>query len=173
MYMYLHYGDQCLPSVVGIGSSAATPDEMIDLFLQWNAEDPVSAIEIARNDYHGNASNTYAQGNRNPFIDNPYLATLIWGGPDAQDRWESLSVDEFETVETVKMFPNPVNGDEVTIISNQNLAVEVYDILGKKVKIQNISANQTKVNISGLSKGIYLVRLNSENGSITKKLIKQ
>jgi endonuclease I len=28
-----------------------------------------------------------AQGNRNPFIDNPYLATLIWGGNPAENKW--------------------------------------------------------------------------------------
>ena len=71
MYMYLRYDTRCLPSNVGIGDNSGTPDDMIDLFLQWNAEDPVSAIEVQRNDYHGNTSNMYAQGNRNPFIDNP------------------------------------------------------------------------------------------------------
>ncbi|MFT4780377.1 MAG: endonuclease I [Psychroserpens sp.] len=173
MYMYLHYGTQCLPSNVGIGSNASTPDDMIDLFLEWNAEDPVSDIEITRNDWHGDASNgSLAQGNRNPFIDNPYLATVIWGGPNAQDRWENLSVTDFEQV-TLKMYPNPANGNEVTIISNQELAAEVYDILGKRVKVQNITANQKKLNVSGLAKGIYIVRLSSENGIITKKLIKQ
>jgi Endonuclease I len=87
MYMYLRYGNQCLPSAVGVGSSKNTPDAMIDLFLKWNAEDPVSSIEKARNAYHANTNNTYAQGNRNPFIDNPYLATKIWGGPAAEDTW--------------------------------------------------------------------------------------
>ena len=85
MYMYLRYGNQCLPTGVGIGSSANTPDAMIDLFLQWNAQDPVSQIEINRNAYHGNTANAFAQGNRNPFIDNPAFATQIWGGPQAED----------------------------------------------------------------------------------------
>jgi len=174
MYMYLRYGDRCLPSVVGIGSNASTPDDMLDLFLQWNAEDPVEigGLEDIRNNYHDNTSNAYAQGNRNPFIDNPYLATVIWGGPDAQNRWENLSVSDFQQNQ-IKIYPNPVNGNEVTIISNLDILAEVYDILGKKVKVQNLISNQKKLNISGLSKGVYLVRLNSDNGSITKKLIKQ
>lgn len=172
MYMYIHYGTRCLPSNVGIGSSATTPDDMITLFLQWNAEDPVSAIEIARNNYHANTNNTYAQGNRNPFIDNPYLATVIWGGPTAQNRWENLSVDEF-TQNSIKMYPNPVQFDEVTIESNEAILAEVYDILGKRVMTQNISKNQKKLHVSGLSKGIYLVKLKSDKGSITKKLIRQ
>ena len=87
MYMYMRYGAVCLPTAVGVGSKEFTEDDMIDLFLQWNVEDPVSDIEIARNEYHENTSNYAAQGNRNPFIDNPYLATRIWGGNSADDRW--------------------------------------------------------------------------------------
>jgi len=58
---------------------------MINLFLEWNADDPVSAIELNRNNVLENF-----QGNRNPFIDNPALATIIWGGPEAQDTWNLL-----------------------------------------------------------------------------------
>jgi len=93
MYMYLRYGSQCLPTNVGIGNSNSVDSNMINLFLEWNAEDPVSQYEINRNNYLGDISNTYAQGNRNPFIDNPYLATAIWGGPTAQNTWGSSSPD--------------------------------------------------------------------------------
>ncbi|MGB8375473.1 MAG: endonuclease [Salegentibacter sp.] len=55
----------------------------LDLFLEWNREDPVSIFEMQRNNVIEGA-----QGNRNPFIDNPYLATLIWGGQPAENRWE-------------------------------------------------------------------------------------
>ncbi|RCW91439.1 endonuclease [Winogradskyella arenosi] len=174
MYMYIRYGDRCLPTNAGIGSSNTTPDDMIDLFLEWNAEDPVveGGIEDLRNSYHSNTSNTYAQGNRNPFIDNPYIATAIWGGPEAQNRWDNLSIEDNEQ-NVVTIYPNPVRGNEVTILSNQDIIAEVYDILGKKVKVQSITNNQKKLNISGLSKGVYLLKLNSETGSQTKRLIKQ
>ncbi|MUP45254.1 tandem-95 repeat protein [Gramella sp. BOM4] len=55
----------------------------LELFLEWNREDPVSDFEIQRNNVIQGA-----QGNRNPFIDNPYLATIIWGGDAAENRWE-------------------------------------------------------------------------------------
>jgi len=46
----------------------------IDLLAKWHQQDPVSTKEINRN----NAA--YAvQGNRNPFIDRPEYAGLIWG----------------------------------------------------------------------------------------------
>ena len=45
----------------------------IDMLLSWNAKDPVSAREIARNNAVYNI-----QKNRNPFIDHPEWVDLIW-----------------------------------------------------------------------------------------------
>lgn len=96
MYMYLRYGNQCLPRFVGTGALNSIDSNMSQIFLQWNAEDPVSPLEDARNNFHGNTTNTYAQGNRNPFIDNPFLATQIWGGMAAQNRWAILANTNFD-----------------------------------------------------------------------------
>lgn len=46
----------------------------ISVLLQWNAEDPVSAFEMRRND----RIHAAYQGNRNPFIDHPEWAAAIW-----------------------------------------------------------------------------------------------
>ncbi|MDT0645619.1 Ig-like domain-containing protein [Zunongwangia sp. F260] len=71
MYLNIRYGEE-FDEVGGL-----------DLLLKWNRMDPVSELEIQRNNVIASA-----QGNRNPFIDNPYLATLIWGGDAAENRWE-------------------------------------------------------------------------------------
>ncbi|AXT55783.1 T9SS C-terminal target domain-containing protein [Aquimarina sp. AD1] len=84
MFMYIRYGNRCLPSNVGIGTAVSGDSDMIELFLEWNAEDPVSTLELQRNPIIENL-----QGNRNPFIDNPAFATQIWGGPQAEDRFGS------------------------------------------------------------------------------------
>lgn len=70
MYLNIRYGE--------IFSKVGT----IELFLEWNELDPVSLLEVQRNNVIEGA-----QGNRNPFIDNPYLATLIWGGNPAENKW--------------------------------------------------------------------------------------
>ena len=44
------------------------------LLMKWHREDPVSQKEIDRNN-----GIQQTQGNRNPFIDYPYLAEYIWG----------------------------------------------------------------------------------------------
>lgn len=47
----------------------------ITLLLKWHQQDPVSQKEIDRN----NVIYSSYQGNRNPFIDHPEYAQLIWG----------------------------------------------------------------------------------------------
>ena len=97
--MYLRYnGDgskvsetNCLPKNVGIGNPVLDDSNMIDLFLKWNVEDPVSDFEANRNEKLAGI-----QMNRNPFIDNPYLATLIWGGVNAEDKWNLNDTSDTE-----------------------------------------------------------------------------
>ena len=71
MYLNIRYGE----TFEKVGT--------LELFLEWNIADPVSDFEIQRNNII-----EAAQGNRNPFIDNPYIATLIWGGNDAENKWQ-------------------------------------------------------------------------------------
>jgi endonuclease I/chitodextrinase len=155
MYMYIRYGEvQCLPTNVGIGSSANTPDAMIDLFLEWNAEDPVSDFERQRNAYH-DSNQTYAQGNRNPFIDNAYLATRIWGGTPAEDYWGiyTSSDSEAPTVPTNVALSNvsTTSIDVTWTASTDNIAVTKYEIFVDG----NLNGNTTNTNytISNLNSG--------------------
>ncbi|MCG1036974.1 endonuclease [Polaribacter sargassicola] len=142
MYMYLRYGEVCLPSAVGIGSSEFTPDDMIDLFLDWNAEDPVSDIEIARNNYHEDTRNYAAQGNRNPFIDNPYLATRIWGGTSAEDRWGIYTGSDTEAPTT----PTDVTISNITLTSvdiSWTASTDNVGVVGYNIYVNDVLTAQT------------------------------
>lgn len=175
MYMYLRYPTQCLPINVGTGATVSTDSNMIQLFLQWNAEDPVSPYEDNRNTYHGNTNNPYAQGNRNPFIDNPYLATVIWGGPIAQNRWPStiLASTSFSSIEQATIYPNPSNGNDVYVLTTSALqSISIYAINGQLIQqIEHPSTSDNSYKISSLPKGFYLVQLSSEDATTTRKVL--
>ena len=80
---------------------------------------------------------------------------------------ESVLGIEDSQIDTLHVFPNPTN-DYVYIRASQKIDhVEVYDLLGKQV----LYANQTeKVNLSSLSKGLYLIKVYSGNASEVKKI---
>lgn len=73
-------------------------------------------------------------------------------------------------------FPNPVkdlltltNGDGVQI-----LAIKISDLNGRVVKTFNYSdaMSERQVNISDLSSGMYLMNISSDQGTATKKIVK-
>lgn len=60
-------------------------DYGLALMLNWHRQDPVSQKEVDRNN-----GIQKTQGNRNPFIDYPYLAEYIWG----ERSGETLELDQ-------------------------------------------------------------------------------
>ena len=62
--------------------SGKTADAAFDLLCEWSESDPVDGLEITRNNYAASVT-----GLRNPFIDHPEFADMIWdesyngGGP--------------------------------------------------------------------------------------------
>jgi len=165
MYMYLRYGSRCLPNGVGEGSHTYN-DDMPDIFLEWNVEDPVSEYELVRNEVLNDM-----QGNRNPFIDNPYLATAIWGGEEAENTWIELSVEAVEWAKTV-VYPNPAS-DFVNVSSDKLIEqVNIYSSAGAKLKTQNVYTNNVSLRLSDLNDGIYFLLINySDKTMETKKVI--
>ncbi len=175
MYMYLRYGSQCLPTGVGIGTTITSDPNMINLFLQWNAEDPVSTYEDNRNTYLGNTTNTYGQGNRNPFIDNPYLATIIWGGIQAENRWPTtiLTIDKFDLFSSISIYPNPTNNHKINIESETEVdEIQLVNINGQLIQyIKKPIPNNHTYALENLPQGFYVLKLTSNNQSIIKKVI--
>jgi len=85
----------------------------------------------------------------------------------------TLSVEESNLIENVKIFPNPSQGN-ITISSSRNLeTVEIYNILGRLVKRINVAQDtQLNLDLSGLSKGMYLVKITDINANTkSQKLI--
>tara|TARA_R100000541_G_scaffold57060_1_gene66896 strand:- start:174 stop:674 length:501 start_codon:yes stop_codon:yes gene_type:complete len=166
--MYTRYGDRCKPSLNGNGALQGST-EMLQVYLQWNAEDPVTDFEDQRNPY---LENFY--GNRNPFIDNPYLATLIWGGPAAEDRWGLIGTEEF-IAENISVYPNPTS-EILWVKDDTSFSVEnysVYDISGRRILFNTFSTSEKKVDVSNLNSGVYLLELVSSERRITKKIVVQ
>lgn len=69
------------------------------------------------------------------------------------------------------VFPNPVNNGKIWIStqSNANKQVKIFDILGKQVLSKNLVGKE--LNVSVLSKGIYILRVIEEGKTSTRKLV--
>ncbi len=80
------------------------------------------------------------------------------------------SVNNLQNVPILQLFPNPAI-DILNILYNSPIEkAEVYNLSGT---LQTTNLNKNALDISNLSKGIYFVKVYSENGVVTQKFIKQ
>ncbi len=166
MYMYLRYEDRCQPVNVGAGPASFSPNgDMPNIFLKWNAEDPVSLHEINRNEQIYKA-----QGNRNPFIDNPYLATKIWNGPLAENKWKMLDNENDPLFEEFKFYPTITDAYLNIESGPEAYTIKILDITGKSVYTGN---DLKKVDVTNFSNGLYLLIATIQQRSKTFKFIKK
>ena len=75
--------------------------------------------------------------------------------------------------ETFKMYPNPTNGNKIYFNLTKDVNVNIYNVLGKLVKTEKVDTKNNSIDISNLVKGVYLLKIASQNQIITKKLIKK
>ena len=101
--------------------------------------------------------------NINPLANSVYVDSMVFDNvvPSA------LGTAEFEnTINTISLYPNPAH--EVLNISSTNsiTKIEVYDMQGRNVASNN---NASNMNVESLVKGVYIVKVMQENGSVVAK----
>ncbi|MFZ4106249.1 T9SS type A sorting domain-containing protein [Flavobacterium sp.] len=87
-----------------------------------------------------------------------------------------LSVNTNSVVSSdISVFPNPTK--DIINVSNKLASIssiEISDLNGRVVnKVNSIDAENVQINISDLSSGIYMMKIVSDKGTITKKVIKE
>lgn len=133
------------------------------MLLKWHENDPVSIKETSRN----NA--IYAlQKNRNPFIDHPRYALLIWdlandsplsGNPAAR----------------LTLWPNPAASSlNLRIQGNPSLpqTVIITDMAGSEVFRSLSREEELKIDLNHFSPGVYVVRIISTRESFSTPFVR-
>lgn len=75
-------------------------------------------------------------------------------------------VKELTFQNTIDVYPNPSNG-EFTIeqtVEKKNISVEIYNMVGQKVKSENLKTKCTAIDLSNNPAGIYLYRVVNAEG---------
>ena len=160
-YMVTRYKDE-LPSWNAApfsGSDFSTWAK--NMFLQWDALDPVSAKEIQRN------NKAYLiQNNRNPYVDHPEWVAAVWG--------PSSVVGFIENPIIVNAFPNPTNDllkINISGSNKQNVTLSLIQLDGKLLIQKETDQSVNKIDLSGLSEGVYLLTAKSQNFYKVEKII--
>jgi PKD repeat protein len=82
------------------------------------------------------------------------------------------SVKKVSSTNKLSIYPNPAK-DLLNIVYNGNetLHLEITDITGKKIMNQTLKTNTKIVDVAGLNKGLYIVRLYNQHDDFVQKLV--
>ena len=83
----------------------------------------------------------------------------------------TLSTTTFDAKTSFSVYPNPTNTGfvNITTTANEAINVTVFSILGKQVLSETI--NNNTLNVSTLNAGVYIMTLNQNGATTTKKLV--
>ena len=93
--------------------------------------------------------------------------------PSATITFTTTGIDDHTLDNSVTVYPNPTTG----LVQIQNGEwrmenVEVYDAYGKLLNTMIVNDNTVNLDLSGYAKGTYFVRVTTERGVVTKRVVK-
>ncbi len=105
-----------------------------------------------------------------------YQNTKLWAGTFGRGLWSSglsIGINEYEFSNSISVYPNPTDGI-FTVASSlpaEKLDIEISNAIGEKLYQVKINNNNTEIDLSKVSNGIYFVKVNSQKGTTTKKIV--
>jgi hypothetical protein len=83
-----------------------------------------------------------------------------------------ISINEMNNKTTFNIYPNPNNGEQISITGKEINSIEILNIQGQLIKTVEVNKDSTLINLEDLPKGLYFVKVLFENGKVlTEKLI--
>jgi hypothetical protein len=103
-----------------------------------------------------------------------YISKWI-GGNFVDTCGNTTSVEENKKNTTIIVYPNPTHdilNIDISEINNNQTTVEIYNMLGDKIYSENFSSERGQINISSFTSGIYMLFINNNEKTYSKKIIK-
>lgn len=137
----------------------------VNLLLEWGNNDPVSDKEIDRNNV------VYQlQGNRNPFIDFPTLSEFIWG-KYIDEIWNGIDLNPNTDKSLVVSYLQNEKKLFIKLNTTNAALFYIYSIDGRMLITGNEIDVESKIDVSSLKNGMYIVKIYTENARKTAKFV--
>jgi hypothetical protein len=119
-----------------------------------------------------------ALGKNNPVT----IITLDATHPTANDIAFKINADDFTTgiidlsqFSSVSLYPNPVS-NELNIIGLDKVTgtkyISLTTITGIQIASESVEGDSAKLNLKGMTSGVYLIRISTASGSATYRIVK-
>lgn len=144
-------------------------------FTVEHSVDGVNFNSIGRIKGAGNSNSriNYSFIDKNPITKINYyrLKQTDFDGEYSYSETKSINFNNNE-INSFKVFPNPANSSLQIETVNNNSNIKIIDISGRTIIDIHSQKSNNKINISELNKGIYFVKLTTNNNTQIIKFIK-
>ena len=83
------------------------------------------------------------------------------------DIISSVSIDE-NSITNFDFYPNPLNSDNLNVEVDKNSSIILYDYSGKIIRSFSLNPGINNLNLTNISKGLYLIKYDSETYMFSK-----
>lgn len=179
----LEQGQETCPSPTNVTASDITENSAV---ISWTQPDnTASSWDVLYKESAASAWNTATTSN------NPYTLTGLsaqtsydvqiiahctnglTSDPSATYTFTTREVGITDYEMATSLYPNPNNGLFTITNTRYNMDnVKVYDAYGKLLKNVEVNGNSAVIDVTDLAAGVYFVRVNTEKGIVTKRVVK-
>ena len=86
----------------------------------------------------------------------------------------NVGILTLELARDIQLFPNPTSGTlTVTSLQSPIIRIEVCDLAGRTMTFTDTDSHTVRMDLSELAAGIYFVRVQTEAGTVTKRVVKR
>lgn len=133
-------------------------DNNVDPFERVDISNPQGVYKITvshKNNLQRNASQVYG--------------LVLTGGTEHTLGTNDVTVSG----DVLKLWVSPMNKSELNIVfdssNSSQVSSVIYDMSGRLVQSNNLDKNNSKLDVSGLQNGIYIINVKLSNGSVISK----
>ncbi|MEY3843729.1 MAG: hypothetical protein RL293_151 [Bacteroidota bacterium] len=151
---------------VAVGMEASSFMNQADRTLRF------TGFDVANFTVGSTVAELVLQSNNETISEKDIIADLaLLNGKPVDVKFEKSS-EAIQSVFNVSIYPNPSNG-AFSVQATENAIVDVYDMNGKQITASQVISSNGKVNIdlNNVEAGVYLVRVQNETFSTTKRIV--
>jgi hypothetical protein len=92
---------------------------------------------------------------------------------DAETVFQSLNNPDFQNDASISVYPNPTNGIVTVNCNNSIKSIQLYDVQGRLLQTNLVNENETTIDVSTKSKGVYFLKILSDKGMKVEKIVRE
>ena len=169
--MTVEIGEVICEPVTNLEWQEYTYQGYLGILLTWVGNDDAIGYDIyADGEYLG--TTTYENCFLYEIPDGQYTFGIVAVYDDCESDMETIVVDWQDVEDNAvvnAIYPNPTS-DNLTIKANAMTRVSVYNAMGQMVYDQALNADETIINMGQFEAGVYMVSIQTENGTSVKRV---